>query len=137
TNHWAPSGPATISLALLPGVGSGNSVIAPAVVIRPILLLKSVNHNAPSHPAVMAKGWPGLLTVNSVMSPEVVMRPIWLAVYSVNHSAPSGPAMIFEGRLIGVRRGYSSRTPALLIRPILLPEYSANHIAPSGPGVTP
>ncbi len=37
-NHIAPSGPAVISLAKLPAVGIGYSVMTPFVVIRPILL---------------------------------------------------------------------------------------------------
>ena len=37
-------------------VGIVNSVITPAVVMRPILLSLSVNHSAPSGPTVMPKG---------------------------------------------------------------------------------
>src|SRR5271163_3414135 len=51
-------------------VGIGNSVITPAVVMRPILLaFISVNHSAPSGPTVMP--WGELLAVgigNSVMA---------------------------------------------------------------------
>ena len=64
-------------------------------VIRPILPLPSVNHSAPSGPAVI--NW-GLLvavgTGNSVMTPAVVIRPTLLPTSSVNHSAPSGPAVM-------------------------------------------
>src|ERR1700733_8680559 len=46
-----------MSQAPAPLVGTVYSVIAPPVVIRPILLpLYSVNHNAPSGPAVMPSG---------------------------------------------------------------------------------
>ena len=41
----------------LSAVGRGYSVLTPATVIRPILLLPySVNHSAPSGPAVIAQG---------------------------------------------------------------------------------
>jgi hypothetical protein len=82
----------------------GNSVITPSVVMRPMALL-SVNHNAPSGPAVMPTG---LIQqppkgVYSVIVPEVVIRPIlpgptWLAP-SANHRAPSGPNVIPPGML--------------------------------------
>jgi hypothetical protein len=77
-------------------VGIGNSVMVPVVVIRPIWLpLCSVNHSAPSGPAVMPKS-PLLAVgiVNSVMVPVVVIRPILLLLKSENHNAPSGPAVM-------------------------------------------
>ena len=37
-NQRLPSGPAVMPRGLLPAVGTGNSVMTPAVVIRPILL---------------------------------------------------------------------------------------------------
>src|SRR5258708_39736087 len=57
-NQSAPSGTAVMiwGKPLVPlGVGIGNSLVTtPAVVMRPILLAKlSVNHRAPSGPAVM------------------------------------------------------------------------------------
>ncbi len=57
-NQRAPSGPAAISAGPLPGgVGTENSVMRPAVVIRPILLVRaSVNHIAPSGPAAIRNG---------------------------------------------------------------------------------
>jgi len=80
-NQRAPSGPAVMSDGKLSGVGMANSVMVPAVVIRPILLApNSVNQRAPSGPAVMPTG--KLLAVgraNSVMTPAVVIRPILLA----------------------------------------------------------
>src|SRR5262245_47220355 len=89
---------------MLAAASKGYSVITPAVVIRPILLVPvSVNQSAPSGPVVIAtvpllasKGY-------SVITPAVVIRPILLAV-SVNQSAPSGPAVIPEGLL---STGYS------------------------------
>src|SRR5207244_7692374 len=51
------SGPAVIPKGSLAAVGMGNSVTAPAVVIRPILLpSSSVNQRAPSGPAVIPQG---------------------------------------------------------------------------------
>jgi hypothetical protein len=59
-------------------LGTGYSVITPAVVMRPILLPPySVNQSAPSGPAVIDCG--SLLAVGtgySVIAPAVVMRPI-------------------------------------------------------------
>src|SRR5262249_48722228 len=53
-NHKFPSGPATILPGLLLAVGSGNSVITPLGVMRPILLaVVSVNHKLPSGPAAV------------------------------------------------------------------------------------
>jgi hypothetical protein len=124
----------------------------PAVVIRPIAT-KSVNHSAPSGPAVMLVGIlplanppllgviPGNGTGYSVTTPVVVIRPILLATPSVNHSAPSGPVVISSpitlviskaDTLLG--RGYSVMTPAVVIRPIR-GAASVNQSAPSGPTV--
>src|SRR5512142_562116 len=77
-------------------VGMANSVITPAVVIRPILLPSaSVNQRAPSGPAVMPAGALfGVGTANSVITPAVVIRPILLSLISVNQRAPSGPDAI-------------------------------------------
>jgi hypothetical protein len=96
-------------------------VITPAVVMRPILLLKnSVNHSAPSGPAAMSKGL--LLAVESVddslMTPAVVMRPILLPRISANHSAPSGPAVIPKGLLLAVGIGKSVMNHPVLVREI-------------------
>src|ERR1700683_5099073 len=81
----------------------------------------SVNHRAPSAPAVIAIG-PALAVGSpySVMTALASMRPIWLPKYSGNHSAPSGPAVIPEGPLAGVGVGNSEITPPMLMRPILL-----------------
>jgi hypothetical protein len=73
--------------------------MTPAVVIRPILLvLPSVNHSAPSGPAVIAL--PPMLAVGvgySEIVPAVVIRPMLSPCCSVNHSAPSGPAVMPRG----------------------------------------
>jgi len=75
--------------------------MAPAVVIRPILLLGyvfSVNHSAPSGPAVMKFGLPLALGIGySVMAPVVAIRPMLLPICSTNHSAPSEPTAIPAG----------------------------------------
>lgn len=53
-NHTVPSGPAQMPTGWLSWAGRENSVITPAVVIRPILsLYSSVNHRFPSEPAVI------------------------------------------------------------------------------------
>jgi hypothetical protein len=55
-NHSAPSGPDVIPLGPLLGVGTANSVITPAVVMRPIWPDASVNHSASSGPFVIEVG---------------------------------------------------------------------------------
>ena len=81
--------------------------------MRPILLAPfSMNHSAPSGPAVMPMGeLPAVGIGNSVTTPAVVMRPILLATCSVNHSAPSGPAVMPPGLLLAVGIGNSLITP--------------------------
>src|SRR5438309_1757124 len=79
--------------------------------MRPILLPPkpaSVNHSAPSGPAVIPNGsLAGVGTRYSLRLPEVVMRPSLLALASVNQSAPSGPAVIPNGSLAAVGTGNS------------------------------
>src|SRR5262249_13998859 len=99
----APSDPKAIppGLAGPPLLGgTGNSVTVPAVVICPMLLLKtSVNHSAPSGPAAMERGWlAALVTLNSVIVPLVEIRPICPLTNSANQSAQSGPATMPIGR---------------------------------------
>src|SRR5258708_8972816 len=54
TNQTLPSGPATIPLGALSGVGIGNSVSAPDGVIRPIRLAQnSLHHRLPAGPLAM------------------------------------------------------------------------------------
>jgi hypothetical protein len=73
-NQSAPSGPEVIpkGLLTLPGVGTGNSLKLPEVVICPILLPKSsVNQSAPSGPEVISQGQlAGVGTGFSVIVPE-------------------------------------------------------------------
>src|SRR5438445_6406347 len=92
-NHSAPSGPATMPA---PDDGTGYSVIAAAVVIRPIVAWEaSVNHSAPSGPFVMKKGSSPKKPVNAyfVTTPAGLIRPI-RAPCSANHNAPSDPSVI-------------------------------------------
>src|SRR5580658_3687672 len=100
-----------MALGKPPGPGGrGYSLMTPAVVIRPTWLRpSSVNHSAPSGPAVMPKGeLPALGSGYAVRLPEVVMRPILFAASSVNHSAPSDPsAMPTAPPLAVVSVGYS------------------------------
>src|SRR5439155_16724151 len=67
--------------------------------MRPTLFaLVSVNHSAPSGPAVMPDGWLSVVRVGySVIFPSAAMRPILLVPGSANHIAPSGPAAIPSG----------------------------------------
>ena len=124
----------------LPGVGIGFSVITPAVVIRPIWFRTgSVNHSAPSGPAVISPGeLAGLGMGNSVICPLVVILPI-LPFCSVNHSAPSGPAIIPPGWLLAVGIGNSVKVGMLpriqgRVNRIILPaQHSVAHMLPSGP----
>ncbi|MFC7640094.1 hypothetical protein ACFQX6_02890 [Streptosporangium lutulentum] len=71
----------------------------PSVVMRPIwLALVSVNHSAPSGPAVIPNGPDsGVGREKEPMSPPVVIRPISWFRYWVNHSASSGPAVMIVG----------------------------------------
>lgn len=96
-NQRLPSRPRVIPNGPLLGVGTGISLINPAVVLLPILLpLNSVNQRLPSGPAVMPAGlFPDGIR-NSQMDPAVVILPIFpakvgLGRLSVNHMAPSGP----------------------------------------------
>ena len=78
-----------------------NSVMLPAVVIRPILFpLFSVNQRLLSGPTAMLAGLLAAVgIVNSLEPPAVVMRPILFVAYSVNQRLPSGPFAIPEGWL--------------------------------------
>src|SRR5262245_54149833 len=56
-NHSAPSEPAAMPVGRALGDGTQNTLIEPAVVIRPIWLDPArVNHSAPSGPVVMDPG---------------------------------------------------------------------------------
>src|SRR5437763_1797773 len=95
-----PSGPAAMPNGNDDRVGIGNSVIAPAVVIRPILLpLSSVNQRLPSAPAGAPRTWPVAVGMGKVLTlPDVVIRPTSAPPLAppapVNHRASSGPAAI-------------------------------------------
>src|SRR3972149_3512757 len=83
-----------VALALIANIGSPkvrsfsdpksivwSALIGAGTAIRPILFAPfSLNHRAPSGPAVMAPGpLPAVGRANSVMTPAVVIRPIWFA----------------------------------------------------------
>src|ERR1700693_1047371 len=94
-----PSGPAVMPAGAELGVETGNSVITPAVVIRPILFAEiSVNQRFPSDPAAIPTGkLPAVGMENSVISPAVVIRPILSSLddkKSANQRFPSGPAVM-------------------------------------------
>src|SRR6185369_3081985 len=116
----------------LPSEGIANSVTAPAVVIRPILLptmqrelcsrtqLASVNHKAPSGPVVMPHGWAlGLGRANSVISSLLAIRTILPLTGSVSHRASSGPVVIPPALLFSGGIANSVTSPVVVIRPIL------------------
>lgn len=68
-----PSGPVVMAPSPAFGVGTGISVTAPLVVIRPILLPpSSVNHMAPSEPTQTALGADDSVRGNSTMGDVVV-----------------------------------------------------------------
>src|SRR5690242_19007894 len=72
----------------------------------PILLPPiSVNHSAPSGPAVMPPGLP--CHGNSVMAPVGVILPIALPATSVNQAFPSAPNAIENGLAPDVGSGNS------------------------------
>lgn len=115
-----------------------NSIIAPVVVIRPILPRKYVNHSAPSGPVVIPPLFSGEI-VNSVIAPVVVIRPTLPPTPSVNHKAPSGPVVMPSGpggpgSLISISCKFSA-VAVIGMRPILFDVNSVNHSAPSGPVV--
>src|SRR5215472_16121744 len=105
-NHSAASVPAVKCRGRLFGVGSGNSVITPLTVMRPILLpASSANHSAPSGPAKIPLASEQLRvgTGNSVVLPLGVMRAIMFTAFGANrasivdHRLPSGPIVIPRG----------------------------------------
>src|SRR5439155_905810 len=124
-------------MGALEAVGTRNSVMAPAGVIRPILLPESsVNQRLPSGPAVMLSGaLPVVGTANSVTVPVRVIRPILFPLSSVNQTFPSWPAVMPMGPLPAVGTVNSVTAPAGVIRPIRLPKNSVNQRLPSGPAV--
>ena len=82
-------------------------VFLAAVVMLSILLPAiSVNHSAPSGPAVMPPGLP-CPNENSVTAPPGVILPIALALTSVNQTLPSDPNAIEKGSARDVGSGNS------------------------------
>src|ERR1700682_4000689 len=82
--------------------GMSISLIDPEVVTRPIRPGSSVNHNAPSGPAVIPRAkLPTLRKGNSASTPEGEIRPTRSPCSSTNHAFPSGPAVIPAGELRG------------------------------------
>ena len=89
-------------------------MITPAVVMRPISgLLNSVNHKAPSGPAVMPNGCAGncVGVGYSVTAPAVVITATLLATCSVNQRLLSEPRVIARGPLFGEIPMLNSVTP--------------------------
>src|SRR6266508_2691638 len=128
-----PSEPAATPSKLLSCL-EGDSVITPAIVIRPIRS-PPANHRYLSGPDVIAHG-PLLAKgrVNSVMAPVGVIRPTFMRSASVNQRFPSGPEVIAHGPLWNVGMANSAlSTPAVLMCRTLFPPCSANQRFPSGP----
>src|SRR5271157_665131 len=105
-NHRLPSGPFVISSSWLDLFELGYSVIAPAVVTRPMyppglaeFPQAAMNHKLPSAaPPVIPWGHPPAIGMGYwLIRPVVVMRPMWPLLLLVNHIAPSGPAVILIG----------------------------------------
>src|SRR4051812_49186668 len=142
-NHMLPSTPSVMPVGALYIVGTGTSVITPAVLTTARRLrdvFDSVTQRVPSLPATMLCG-PELTdgSANSVMTPAGVIRPTLSIVgevfVSVNHRLPSGPAVMPRG-LPTVGTVYSVIVPFGVILAILWAKLfdSVNHRLPSGPG---
>ena len=94
----------------------------------------SVNHIAPSPPAVMPCGRPARSgSGNSTIAPSGVIRPTWPAAISTNQTAPSWPVATPTGAAASVGSGCTVTAPSMPIRPIALAWFRANHIPPSAP----
>src|SRR5258708_26538705 len=139
-NHRLPSGPATIAPGLPPD-GTGNSVMVPVGVMRPILRPSfSVNQTLPSGPLTIPHGLLAIVGMaHSVNMPAGVTRPILLPVpfCSVNHRLPSGPVVIPYGPPLVVGTAYSVNIPPGVLLATRLPIGSVNQRLPSGPAVIP
>ena len=133
-NHSARSGPVTITLGSLSGVGGRYWLVTlPSSFIRSTLLLDhSVNQTAPSGPTPRSQGASG--TGYSVIVPMGVILPMRrLPPCSVNHSSLPGPLIISQGWLPGVGSANSVNSPKIVILPIRFAPFSVNQSAPSGP----
>jgi hypothetical protein len=122
TYQRLPSGPVVMRVGKLLLPTRGNSVMAPAGVIRAIVFVSdSVNHTLPSGPGVSSDGkafWLGM--VKKVKAPAVVICPTWnVEVLSStrNQRFPSGPAVIPRGMSPDGRKN-SVNTPAVVMRPM-------------------
>ena len=116
-------------------LGSPNCVNAPSVAMRPsVEVPTSVNHSAPSGPAVMPDDSATPAAGNVVIAPPVVIRPIGCSPWLANHSAPSGPAVMPEADATS-NPEYIVNVPPVVMRPIRLLSALVNHSAPSGPAV--
>ena len=145
-NHIAPSGPFAMPngtpLGVMPSV---NSVISPAVVMRPTRSLMSVNQSVPAGPLAIEYGRLSSLRppLNVSTSPLVEMAPIAGTKMSsprstvpVNQSRPSDPsAMPPAGSMAPVLNLVI--VPSGVILAIVLVEISTNHMLASGPAVMP
>src|SRR5271156_6425104 len=82
-------------------IAATSGLVLAGVVIRPILPLpSSMNHNAPSGPAVMPPSPPATVgTGYSVIAPGVLAPRFLCRRAGANHNAPSGPATIPAGAL--------------------------------------
>src|SRR5262245_29503710 len=104
-NQTLPSGPGPIPYTVAPGFSPElNSMISPAVVIRPIASIgsaSSVNQRAPSGPPAMKYGQLPVIrpAENLVICPAGVTRPISAPgqLESENHTFPSAPGAIPYG----------------------------------------
>ena len=94
----------------------------------------SVNHSAPSGPAVIIDGIPGARGTPSI-SPWVVMRPTRSEPIAVYQSARSGPATIPNGALPAANANVRC-SPSGVMRPIAWSPERVNQKAPSPAAMT-
>src|SRR4029077_19111369 len=81
---------------------SGNSVIVPVTVMRPIFpLVDSVNQRLPSGPEVIWAGWLFIVGILKIFTLSVVafMTAMLFFAYSQNQMLPSGPVVMPLGWL--------------------------------------
>ncbi len=106
------------------GTGTtGNRVIWPDVLIRPIRPSCSANHRFPSGPATMPAGEEGgqakgSSSKNSVITPDSVILPTMPCPVSVNQRFPSWPAVIPVHQLLAVGVMKIVTMPVGVIRPM-------------------
>src|SRR5439155_3512375 len=141
-NQSAPSGPVVIQVTSRTVLPTGNSVMWPRLVTRPIVSFPGLAYqSAPSEPTVSPSGpcgYPQSVhagTSNSVMSPLVVIRPIPRPDDSLNQSAPSGPLTIVRATA-GFGSG-KNENPLESRLPIPGGEITVYQTAPSAPFAIP